>query len=77
MRRESGKKMADANLGHGVRMDGRRHSHDHCLHYGSCYCRCRWCQVSTSGVDNVCSRVDKISFYHGELVESHWDRHMN
>ena len=54
MRRESGEKMADANLGHGVRMDGRRHSHDHCLHYGSCYCRCRWCQVSTSGVDDVC-----------------------
>ena len=24
----------DANLGHGVRMNGRRHSHDHCLHCG-------------------------------------------
>ena len=29
-RRENG----DANLGHGVRMDGRRHSHYHCLHCG-------------------------------------------
>lgn len=36
--------MAISNLGHRVRVDGRGHRHDHCLHYGRYYCRCWWCQ---------------------------------
>lgn len=52
--------MADAHLGHGVRMNGRRHSHDHCLHYGGWwYCRC---SVVSSGVDDVCSPADENFF---------------
>jgi hypothetical protein len=61
--------MGDAHLGHGVRMNGRRHSHDHCLHYGGCYCHC---SVVSSGVDDVCSRVNKISFIMGN-----WSSHIH
>jgi hypothetical protein len=54
--------MTISNLGHGVRMDGRRHRHDHCLHYGRLlfgYVVSKWCQQVGS---MVFARVDKFPF---------------
>jgi hypothetical protein len=43
-----------SNLEHGVRMDGRRHRHDHCLHYSRLLLCVVGEVVSTSGINGVC-----------------------
>ena len=51
-----GRQIMISNLGHGVRMDGRRHRHDHCLHYGRlllCVVGCM-CQSGVNKWDRWC-----------------------